>query len=475
MNVQHFSIVGGGLSGALMAVYLRRAGHAVDVFERRPDPRTRTAIEEEQSVNVALSVRGWSALTQAGFDDEILSIAVPMDAQILHPVQGAPDWQPFRNHPDGFLWSISRRALNATLLTAAESHGARLHFNHVCRRVDPDRGLLEVEDEQKQIRTISNTVVIGADGADSTVRTCLTHDRQAAEVQRYLTWGYKELHMPSTRDGWWPLHPQAMHLWPRERFILTAQPNNDGSFTCTLYMSLNDDDLSFKTLNTPGAIQNFFREAFHDALPHLPGLVEEFMRRPTRRLRTVACCPWHIASNVVLIGDAAHAVVPFCSQGMNAALEDCTLLAQAIRDSKGDLEDAFTRFEATRKPDTDALARISLHQLEEMRGFKFSTVQRWKEHTHRALERLFPSRFPSLYSMVALSRLSYSDARRRSRRQAAILDGVIAGTVLGATALMAARVAGHRASCSSAAPVRRSAGPVDGEPVQPSRPAHPTE
>lgn len=444
-----FHIAGAGLAGALMAIYLGRAGHQVRVFERRPDMR-REPVPRGRSINMALSTRGLHALGEVGLADEILARAIPMRGRMIHGRDGRTTFQRYSIHEHECIYSISRNGLNMALLDAAERlPGVEIRFNQKVVGLDLEKGGLLLESDQsgkscesgesggsdrsRLARAEGADAVIGADGAYSAVRGSLQRLDRFDYHQNYLDWGYKELTMPAGPGGTWAMEKNALHIWPRHDFMLIALPNLDGSFTCTLFLPFEGPD-GFEALATDDAVLAFFRREFPDAVPLMPELLSDFRLNPTSSLMYVRCFPWHYQDKAVLIGDACHAVVPFYGQGMNAAFEDCSVLA-GLLDRAGPsatgpvLERVFEEYERQRKPHADALADLALANFVEMRSRVASRWFHLRNRVEGALHRLFPTWYIPLYSMVTFSRIPYAEAVRRHRRQQAILAGLGAAGV----------------------------------------------
>jgi len=357
-------VVGAGLGGSLVAALLGRAGWEVELVERRLDPR-QTRAEEGRSINLALSERGLHALGQVGLADAVLAHAVRLPGRMIHAVNGARAFQPYGRKGQG-INSVSRSDLNRTLLDAAERESpVRIRFGWRCRDVDPARGLVELEDVRTgEAARLTADLVVGADGAYSAVRRRLQRQDRFDFSQAYLAHGYKELTIPPAEGGGWRMEPHAMHIWPRGGFMMMAMANVDGSFTVTLYLPYDGPE-GFDALRTPGDVTAFFQRWFPDALPLVPDLAESFFENPTGSLVTVRCAPWH-AGRVVLLGDAAHAVVPFYGQGANASFEDGLALVEALTRTR-DRPSALADYESRRRPHTDALADLAIANFVEMR------------------------------------------------------------------------------------------------------------
>lgn len=457
--MSRFQIAGAGLAGALLAIYLGRRGHQVTVFERRPDMR-RSAVPRGRSINMALSTRGLHALEEVGLDRFILDQAIPMRGRMIHGRDGSLTFQRYSIHEHECIWSISRNGLNMALLDAAERYpGVDVRFEQRVSGVDlvdgglilepalteGEAGVTEGEAGVPRAEPAAGPppFAIGADGAHSAIRATMQKLDRFDYHQNYLDWGYKELTMPAGPGGAWAIEKNALHIWPRHDFMLIALPNLDGSFTCTLFLPFEGPD-SFAALSTDEAALAFFRREFPDAVPLMPDLAEDFRLNPTSSLIYVRCFPWHHRDKAVLVGDACHAVVPFYGQGMNAAFEDCSVLAGLLDDAGPDadgaaMEQVFLEYETLRKPHADALADLALRNFVEMRSSVASRWFHWRNRVEKTLYRLFPDRFIPLYSMVTFSRIPYAEAIRRQQRQDRLIAGLLAAAlglaVLGAAAL----------------------------------------
>ncbi len=411
-----FVIVGAGLGGSLMATLLGRAGHRVELLERRLDPRA-GAVEAGRSINLALSARGLHALGEVGLRDDILGIATPLHGRMIHPLKGRLVFQPYGTHGQA-INSISRLALNQALLGAAENTGnVRLRFQRQCTDVDPAAGHLMTVDARTGEREERHPgVIVGADGAYSTVRGHLQRREGHDFSQEYLTHGYKELYIPAAADGSPRLERHALHIWPRGGYMMMAMANLDGSFTVTLYLGFEGPE-SFHWLRTPDDVSRFFVRAFPDAVSLLPGLGHDFFANPTGTLVTVRNRPWHHEGSVALLGDAAHAIVPFFGQGANAAFEDCLSLSAALARYAGDCSRAFPAYEAERRPNADAIADLAIANFHEMRDKVASPLFRLEKRAEALLHRIFPDRFVPLYTMISFTRIPYAEARDPAARQ----------------------------------------------------------
>jgi kynurenine 3-monooxygenase len=437
--IPEFTIVGAGLAGTLFACHLGKAGRRVDVYEKRPDPRGQQQVPG-RSINLAISVRGIQALREVGLAQDVLRSAISMRGRMMHALDCSLTFLPYGKDESESIHSISRSGLNLTLIEAAERYpSVRLFFNHPCNAFEPKTGEIHLLDETRQeSRKVETTVVIGADGAYSGVRQAMQMHGNFNFSQEYLPYGYKELHIPAGPGGAFPMEKHALHIWPRHRFMMIALPNLDGSFTCTLFWPLEGPG-SFAALQTDDDVQRYFAEQFPDAIPLIPNLAAQYRTNPVGALVTMRCYPWHVGSRAVLLGDAAHAVVPFLGQGMNAAFEDCTILSRCLAENSGDMKSAFRRFEEKRKDDVDTLADLCLANFIEMRDKVGSRMFLLKKHVDNTLHRWLGRHYLSLYTMISFTTIPYATALRRARRQDRIMLGIL-GFVL---ALLAVLIVGH--------------------------------
>jgi len=443
--------VGAGLGGALMSILLGRAGFAVRAYEGRPDPR-RGPLAGGRSINLALSARGLDALSRVDLLDRVLGMGVPMRGRMIHDTRGGIAYQPYGTEAAHANHSVSRADLNIILLDAAEREpNVRFAFGRKCVGVDMDAPSATFEDVggagapgAGATETVRGDVVLGTDGAHSIVRRRMQRLDRFDFSQDYLSHGYKELTIPAGPGGSFPMERNALHIWPRGGHMMIALPNRDGSFTCTLFWP-HDGPNSFAALRTRGEIEGFFAREFPDAVPLLPDLADQYMANPVGSLVTIRCRPWHHHGRVALLGDACHAVVPFHGQGANCAFEDCVVLDEVLRERAGppDWERVFTRFEALRKANADALADLSLANFVEMRDHTASKIFRARKALEKTLYRLFPRSFMPQYMMISFSRIPYAETIRRARRQGRIVKAAAAAA--GLLALLAVLlVVAHR-------------------------------
>ncbi|MFK7886615.1 MAG: FAD-dependent oxidoreductase [Gammaproteobacteria bacterium] len=421
---ERYTLLGAGLAGSLAAIYLARRGVQVDLYERRDDPRA-TQIDGGRSINLALANRGIRALREVGLYKEIEQLTIPMRGRMLRETGRQPVLQPYGKDDSEVIYSISRGGLNALLLNKAEEHGVNIHFGLATTDVDLDRGRVTLADSAGNERTIDGAPIIAADGGGSIVRRRLAAQAGATNSEEMSTHGYKELTIPAGDRGNFQIDANALHVWPRGGFMMIALPNLDRSFTVTLFLA-NEGPESFASLDTRAAVQTFFETHFADALPFFDDLTSEFFDNPTGQLGTVRCKPWHHGDKAVLIGDAAHAIVPFHGQGMNCAFEDCYELDQCLFEMPGTtLEQRFAEFEQRRRPNANAIADMAIDNYIEMRASVRDPYFHLKKTLAFELERRFPKHFVPRYSMVMFHHVPYAEAQRRGVIQQSILDELL--------------------------------------------------
>jgi kynurenine 3-monooxygenase len=434
--VPKFVLIGSGLAGGLLAAYFGRRGYEVELYERRADPREGNIVGG-RSINLALSTRGIHALRQLGIADEVLQHAIPMPGRMIHDKSGELHFSPYDRDPLKHINSIGRAALNATVIEAALRHpNVRVFFNHRCTEVDLESTTAHLIDSSERVAT--GDAIIGVDGAFSAVRQSM--QKQIAKFQyneSYLAHGYKELTIPPAADGSWRMEKNALHIWPRKSFMMIALPNPDGSFTCTLFWEFKGPR-SFETTTSDDEVRRFFEEEFPDAVPIMPALLEEFRENPTGSLVTIRCAPWFYKDKVALVGDAAHAVVPFYGQGMNAAFEDCVVLDECLAAFSNNREQAFAEYFHRRKENADALADLAVQNFIEMRDKTASRTFRAKKKLDHWLEAALPGIYLPLYTMVTFTRIPYAVAAKRARIQDAFVFGALAVLLLLAALLCVA-------------------------------------
>src|SRR5438876_1221799 len=407
MPTTKFVLIGSGLAGGLLAAYLGRRGYNVDLYERRADPREGNIVGG-RSINLALSTRGIHALEQLGIADEVLRHAIPMRGRMIHDKSGALHFAPYDVDPNKHINSIGRAALNTTVIEAAQRYpNVTVQFNHKCTDVELNGAVAHLESETGQV-TARGDAVIGVDGAFSAVRQSMQLKIDNFQYdESYLAHGYKELTIPPGPNGSWQMEKEALHIWPRKSFMMIALPNPDGSFTGTLFWEF-EGPRSFATTKTDEDVRRFFNEEFPDAVPLMPALLEDFKNNPTGSLVTIRCAPWYHKDKVALVGDAAHAVVPFYGQGMNAAFEDCVVLDECLAEFPDNRERAFAEYFARRKENADALADLAVDNFIEMRDKTASKTFRAKKKLDHALEAALPGIYLPLNTMVTFTRIPYA-------------------------------------------------------------------
>jgi kynurenine 3-monooxygenase len=418
------TLIGGGLAGALLAILLAQRGWQVDVFERRGDPRVE-GYAGGRSINLALAERGLHALRQAGAADAVLKQAVMMRGRYVHPLHGAPGLQRYGRDDSEVIWSISRGELNMTLLTIAESHGARLHFDHALEAVDFGHHTATFRHHEHTVQHAFRAL-IGADGAGSTLRAEIAKVQPLGERSERLGHGYKELEIPPAADGGFRIEPNALHIWPRGHYMCIALPNDERTFTVTLFMPHTGEYPSFAHVQNGDDALALFTAQFPDSLPLIPALRHDFDANPVGTLATLYLDRWHLGGQAVLLGDAAHAMVPFHGQGMNCAFEDCVALAAQLN-SATSLEAAFTAFEAERKPNAEAIQHMALENYIEMRDKVGDAAFLLQRQLELALQERHPGRFVPHYAMVTFMRIPYATALHRSDVQRDILTEATRG------------------------------------------------
>src|SRR5437762_2028516 len=411
-----FILIGSGLAGGLLGAYLGRRGHDVDLYERRADPREGNIVGG-RSINLAISTRGIHALEQIGIAKEALRHAIPMRGRMIHDRSGALHFTPYDVDPQKCINSIGRAALNTTVIQAAQRYpNVRVYFDHRCTGVDLDTPVAHLETANRTV-TATADAVVGVDGAFSAVRKSMQGEIANFQYdESYLAHGYKELMIPPAPDGSWRMEKNALHIWPRKSFMMIALPNPDWSFTCTLFWEF-EGPRSFATTKTDDDVRRFFEEEFPDAVPLMPNLLDDFRNNPTGSLVTIRCAPWFYKDKIALVGDAAHAVVPFYGRGMNAAFEDCVVLDECLAEFPDNRERAFAEYFARRKENADALADLAVENFIEMRDKTASRTFRAKKKLDHALEAALPGIYLPLYTMVTFTRMPYAVAAKRARIQ----------------------------------------------------------
>jgi len=420
MSSRKITLIGAGLNGPLLAIGLVRRGFQVDLFERRPDMR-QVRMSAGRSINLALSTRGIHALNEAGLWDEMRRIVVPMAGRMMHSISSELTFQPYGKDAAEVIHSISRADLNIALLDAAEAAGVHVYFQRRCVGVDLKTGSLRLRDEETGVeREAQSTVVIGCDGSASAIRTEMMRLSRFNFSQQYLDYGYKELTIPAMPSGAHAMDSNALHIWPRGNYMLIALPNIDATFACILFLPFDGGD-SFATLNTHAEVEKFFRSRFPDAAQLMPSLAENFFANPTGSMVTIKCAPWHVENRALLLGDAAHAIVPFFGQGINCGFEDCSRLLDLIDRHGAEWQQVFAEFEQSRKVNTDAIADLAVENFVEMRDRVADPRFLFRKKIELALEAKYPRLFVPKYAMVTFHRIPYSIALTRGTTQDQIL------------------------------------------------------
>lgn len=417
-------VVGGGPVGAVLALLLAGRGHPVDVYERRPDMRT-GPVEAGRSINLVLCDRGLIALEPLGLREEVLALTVPVYGRLMHNLDGSTAYQPYGKDDSERNYSISRAELNARLLDRAEGAGVRLHFEHTLVSADLARGdLLFARPGGARVEVTGARRVFGCDGAPSAVREALVAQAGARASLEPLEHGYKELLFPAAPGGGFALDERALHIWPRGDHFLMGLPNRDGSFTGTVYLPLEGPH-GFASLTSAAAVEAFFAEHYPDAVPLLPDLAAQLLANPLGHLGTVRCAPWQHDGRVLLVGDAAHAVVPFFGQGLNCGFEDFALLLRLLEALP--TEEALATFSRERKPDADAIAAMALENFVEMRAKVADPAFLLRKQVEAVLQREMPERYRTRYAMVMYSSIPYAVAQQAGVIQRELLDELCAG------------------------------------------------
>ncbi|MCU0240738.1 MAG: FAD-dependent monooxygenase [Pyrinomonadaceae bacterium] len=422
MSKQKVIIIGAGLSGSLLAIYLAKKGIFSEIYEARGDMRAEK-VSAGRSINLALSNRGIAALKEIGLDEYMLAEAVPMYGRMLHDVYGNQRILAYSGRPDEFINSVSRSGLNIALMNEAEKYAeVKFFFNEKCVEFDAKTG----EAKFASGKIAKGDTVFGTDGAGSVIRNKMFTDVERFNYSiNWLEHGYKELHIPPTENGDFQMDKYALHIWARRSFLMIALPNFDNSFTCTLFLAHTGEN-SFEQLKDEKSLLEFFETNFSDVIPLMPTLIEDFFTNPTGNLGTVRCFPWNIEGKSLLIGDAAHAIVPFYGQGMNCSFEDCRILNQMISAESNNWEKIFDEFTKMRKPNADAIADLAVENFYEMRDAVADETFQKKRELETKLEQTFPEYF-SKYSMVTFQAdLPYSIAKEKGNAQDKLLMEICA-------------------------------------------------
>lgn len=426
MTSQKITLIGAGLVGSLLAVFLTRRGYQVTVYERRPDLR-QAKISAGRSINLALANRGMVALERAGILDALRPLLLPMAGRMIHDEKGQTSFLSYGQRPEEVIYSVSRGGLNRKLLDLAEAEGASIHFEQNCIGVDfANKKLRMLNEADKSESLIDFEVVLGTDGSASHVRNAILKETGGRCVEEPLGHGYKELTITAGRDGRFQMDERSLHIWPRGEFMLIALPNPDASFTLTLFLPQTGAE-SFASLTNGQSVTVFFEKYFSDALQLMPDLSEQFFANPLGSLGTIWCDTWHYRGQALLLGDAAHAIVPFHGQGMNCGFEDVVAFDDGLQHNDQPWEANFKRFYDERKPNADAIAAMALENYVEMRATVRDPQFALKKALSFALEDRFSPRFIPRYSMVMFHTMPYAQARSRGIVQEEILEELTAG------------------------------------------------
>jgi len=417
----NIAIVGSGLVGSLLAIYLKKAGHSVHVYDRSPD--IRKIQFSGRSINLAMSDRGWKALDGVGVGDSVREIAIPMDKRAIH-VNSDLKFQPYGLKGES-IYSISRGTLNRKMIDLAENAGAEFFFEKKIWDVNLAEATLQIgETERGEWEAVKYDMVFGSDGAFSRVRHRMQRQSMFDYSQEFLPTGYKELNIPANPDGTHRLDKNSFHIWPKGDYMLIALPNLDGSFTCTLFMPFEGEN-SFASLKDRKQVEDFFEKNLPDTVDVIPNLAEDFFKNPTSTLVTMKCFPWTFENKVALIGDACHAIVPFYGQGMNAGFEDITVLHEFMEEFGDDWEKIFKAYEKSRKPNTDAIAELSYRNFMEMSSKTADESFLLRKKIEKRFSEKYPDKWLPLYSRVTFSHRPYSEALAIGDHQKAIMDEVM--------------------------------------------------
>lgn len=419
------TVVGAGLVGSLWAVYLSKAGYKVRIFEARDDLR-KADISAGKSINLALSVRGWTAFRAVGVEKEIEKIAIPMYGRIMHDLDGKLTYQPYGKEGEA-IYSVSRGGINARMMDIAEKYGnAKIFYNERCIGANPEKGIVYLENTVTGKKSEEKSdVVFAADGAFSTVRyNAMQRLPRFNYSQNYIEDGYREILLPANPDGTYRMDKNALHIWPRGRFMLIALPNEDGSFTCTLFMPHDEGDNSFSKLTSREKVEDFFRKTFPDFFAMMPNIADAWEDHPLSSLAIIRCYPWTIGK-IALMGDAAHATVPFYGQGMNCGFEDCSVMWQLMQKHNEDWAKVFEEYQISRKPNGDAHQELSLDNYRVMRDLVSDPGFLLQKRFERRISELYPEKYLPLYSQVSFSNIPYAEAYRKGKEQDDFIKGIM--------------------------------------------------
>jgi len=424
---EHHAVVGAGLIGGLWALLLAQRGYKVTLYDRRPDPR-KAGVDAGRSINLALSDRGWRAMEKAGVDEVVRKIALPVKGRMMHDLEGNQFFQQYGND-DQFIYSVSRGGLNMLLVEEAEKHPlVDVKFDYPCSGYKlNDDGLVSVE--FKDGSSIVHDRLFGTDGVYSAVRSTMIKIDRFNYTQQYIPHGYKEILMLPSDDGDYRIAENGLHIWPRGQFMFMALPNPGGSFTCTLFAPFEGED-SFERIQSDEDVLNFYKKHFPDSLDMLPNLIEDWNQNPVSSMCTVKCFPWNDGGRVALLGDSAHAIVPFYGQGMNCGFEDCSILSELIdglpkNASNSNWSSILDEYSIIRKPAADAILDLALHNYIVMRDKTGDRKYQLQKKIEARITEAYPDKWKPLYSLVTFSHTSYDEALKRGNLQQAVMNFVM--------------------------------------------------
>ncbi|WP_108802364.1 NAD(P)/FAD-dependent oxidoreductase [Aquimarina sp. Aq107] len=423
MQAKNIAIVGSGLAGSLLAIYLKKRNHQVTVFDRRPDIRK---VEfSGRSINLAMSVRGWKALDKVGIGEEIRKLAIPMNKRAMH-VDGQPEYYQYYGKEGEAIYSISRGVLNRKMISLAEESGVVFRFNEKVWDVNlPEAKIYTGETEKGEWKEYQYDMIFGCDGAFSRVRHKMQRRSRFDYSQDFLDAGYKELGISANEDGTHKLDKNSLHIWPRGKFMLIALPNLDGSFTCTLFMP-HEGENSFESLTNENDVEEFWKRNFPDTIDLMPTLIKDFTNNPTSALVTMKCYPWSYWDKVALVGDSAHAIVPFYGQGINAGFEDISVLDDIVETYNGEnWQEIFEKYQEARKPSTDAIAELSYRNFMEMSSKTADSSFLLRKKIEKHFSEKHPDKWVPLYTRVTFTHRPYAEALEIGDQQAAIMDEIM--------------------------------------------------
>ncbi len=419
---KNIAIVGSGLVGSLLAIYLRKAGHQVTVFDRRPD--VRTVQFSGRSINLAMSNRGWKSLREVGIEEEIKKIAIPLDKRAMH-VNNEPIYFQKYGKEGEAIWSISRGVLNRKMIDLAEAEGVQFRFQEKVWDINlPEAKLFTGESEKGEWKSYQYDIIFGCDGAFSRIRHKMQRRSRFDYSQDFIDVGYKELSISANADGTHKLDKNSFHIWPRGKFMLIAMPNLDGSFTCTLFLPF-EGEVSFETIKNKADAKVFFSTHFPNVMPEIENLTEDFFKNPTSAMVTMKCYPWTYWDKVALVGDSAHAVVPFYGQGMNAGFEDIYQLHTCMQQWGDDWEQIFTAYQEERKPNADAIAELSYRNFMEMSSKTADPLFLLQKKIEKSFAQKHPEKWIPAYSRVTFSDKPYKEALALGDAQELIMSKIM--------------------------------------------------